>query len=82
MAILSKDRYDSTEGITSFLTDLASFNELVRLRNEAGYARRERLKEFYVFGRWNFDICGNFGTIHGFIPKEKFPEIPNVLTPT
>lgn len=80
MAITSRDRYDSKRGIASFLTDLASFNELVRLRSEAGYARHERLNDFYLFGRWSFDSCGNLGTIKEFVPKEHFPEIPDVLT--
>lgn len=80
MAVTSRDRYNSKQGIASFFTDLASFNELVRLRSEAAYARREQLNEFYVFGRWSFDTCGNLGTIRGFIPKEQFPEIPDVLT--
>jgi hypothetical protein len=81
MAIPSRERYDSKSGITAMLGSLADFNELLRLRFEAGYSRREMLTEFYLFGRWHMDVVGNTSKIVSeFIPKDQFPDMPDVLT--
>ncbi|MBI2121911.1 MAG: hypothetical protein HYT98_02205 [Candidatus Sungbacteria bacterium] len=76
-----KAPYDTNEGIQRAVKTLHKLNELVANRHRAGYERHERLKEFYVLGRWRTDSCGNFGKIISeFIPKLKFPQIPDVLT--
>ena len=77
-----KPRYDTKEGIQKILgKGLAGLNALVRDRYEAGYKKHERLGEFYVLGRWHADRCGNFGKIlPDFIVKDRFPNVPDVLT--
>ncbi|NQT50144.1 hypothetical protein HQ571_05605 [Candidatus Kuenenbacteria bacterium] len=72
--------YDRYEGIVTSLSRLPDLLRLVAERNRAYYDRGERLSEFYVMGRYFLDSCGNCGVAMGTIPKEKFPEIPNVLT--
>jgi hypothetical protein len=81
MAVTLRQRYDSREGIAEMIRTLAGLNELSRLRQEAGYSRGDRLSEFVILGRWMLDTCGNMSKILGeFIPKEKFPDIPDVMT--
>lgn len=57
--------YDSVNGIQTYLTDLASINQLARDRSDAYYKRGERLEQFCILGRWITDTCGNFGRIIG-----------------
>lgn len=83
---------DTKEGIVSLLTTgLAGFNLLVKLRHQAGYEFGEDLTKFYVLGRWCLDSCGNIDRTVCLLPqgksfttsvspKEKFLEIPDVLT--
>lgn len=56
-------RYNTVEGITEQLGDLNGLHRVIRERREAGYDRKERLREFVVLGRWMFDTCGNCGLI-------------------
>ena len=51
--------YDTIEGISEYLTTLAGFNHLAKLRHEAGYIHKERLHDFYVLGNFYLDSCGN-----------------------
>lgn len=75
-----KPWYNSKRGIKGALTSLDDFIELVSERRNAGYRKKERLNEFYVLGRYYMDACGNCHKIFGWIPKEKFPGISNVIT--
>lgn len=75
-----KAPYDTKEGIERAVKTLRGLNRLVADRHMAGYERGERLQDFYVLGRWRTDSCGNFGKVQDFIPKEKFPLIPDALT--
>lgn len=72
--------YDTTSGITKSLVSLEQFLEVLKQREIAGYLRNERLHEFYVFGRYYLDSCGNCMKAKEIVPKEKFPDIPEVLT--
>jgi hypothetical protein len=72
--------YDTKEGIAKSLETLSAFQYMLMERCSAGYDRDERMNEFYVLGRFWLDTCGNCGKIEGYIPKEQFPDIPDVLT--
>jgi len=73
--------YDSKEGIAEKITSLVGIHELIDERHVAGYDRGERMQEFVILGRWSTDTCGNFGKIGSdFIPKARWPEMPDVLT--
>ncbi len=54
--------YNTKEGIEERLREgLGGLQELVREREEAGYKRKERLREFVIlYGRFELDTCGNF----------------------
>jgi len=71
--------YDTMDGIAEALGSLESFNNLISERHAAGYNRRERLSEYFVFGRYSLDTCGNCGTISGEAPKDEIPGFPDVL---
>lgn len=78
-------KYDTIEGITEYLKDLAGLNKLQHERHEAGYDRRERLHDFIVLGRWSLDTCGNFGKIlsengWSIIPAQAIGSCPVVMT--
>lgn len=51
--------YDSYQGILDSLGSLYDFNKLLSDRQNAGYSRHERLKEWVVLGRFYLDSCGN-----------------------
>ncbi|MCK5061943.1 hypothetical protein KAR28_05355 [Candidatus Parcubacteria bacterium] len=72
--------YDTKEGIEKSLTSLAGLNHLIRARRVAGYQRDERMNEFFIFGRFSLDTCGNCSKAHGYVPKDEMPEIPDVMT--
>jgi hypothetical protein len=72
--------YDTKAGIAESLASLAAFKQMFAERHEAGYEREERLNDFYVLGRYSLDTCGNCMKAQGFIPKEVYPDIPDVLT--
>lgn len=79
---MQRQAYDTKEGIQRLITTLDGLNRLVEARRKAGYQDGERMNTFYILGRWSTDACGNFGKISGeFVPKEHFPEIPDVLEP-
>ena len=77
---MPKPWYDTVEGIQGSLGSLESLLRLVLERHEAGYKRNERMGDFFVLGRYSLDSVGNCGRIEEWIPKEKFPAIPDVLT--
>jgi hypothetical protein len=54
-------KYDTTEGIAEYLTDLAGLHQLFSDRRKAGYDRKERLSNFIILGQWATDSCGNSG---------------------
>jgi len=72
--------YDTTEGIRQSLTSLAALNSLIAARHAAGYQRNERMNEFFIFGRFSLDTCGNCSKAKGYVPKDDMPEIPDVMT--
>lgn len=80
----SRDLYDTKAGIAGHLGSLQGLHVLIDARVEAGYRRKERLNEFVLFGRWALDTCGNIGRMMSdsmsFIPKDRFPDIPDVMT--
>lgn len=78
----NKPWYDTKLGIQSTLSTLESFATLVSTRHVAGYVRHERLNEFYVLGRYSLDQSGNLNRFVGWIPKEIFPNLPDVLSHT
>ncbi len=64
---------------------LIGLHTVARCRRDAFYNRSEPLNEFCIFGRWWTDTCGNWGKAHlsinqPFMPKDRYPEIPKVLT--
>ena len=72
--------YDNKYSIKAHLNSLARFLLLVRTRHIAGYKREERMNEFCVMGRFWLDTCGNCSRIQDINPKEKVPDILDVLT--
>ncbi len=76
--------YDTKAGITSRVKTLEGLHQVFDLRREAHYKRNETLTEFCVLGRWWLDRCGNASMLgedrFTQIPKDKFPDIPDVLT--
>lgn len=78
-------KYDTIEGIKDYIKDLAGLNKLKSDRSKAYYDRKESLHEFYLFGRWSLDQCGNFMKICGdqsyyTVPALAIPRCPSVLT--
>lgn len=51
--------YDDEAGIARAAGTLAGLHALLRERHDAGYVRRERLREWVVRGRISLDTCGN-----------------------
>lgn len=72
--------YDTAVGIQEALLSLDGFTALVFARRDAGYVRNESMNEFFLFGRYFLDTVGNCGKLHGWIPKDKFPNLPDVMT--
>jgi len=80
---LDESDYDSVAGITTLVRSLELFERLLEARRESGYVRKERLHEFVVLGRFYLDSCGNcmtWVTENNLAPKDRFPDIPDVLT--
>jgi len=50
---------DTREGITEYLKDLGTFNELIAARHKAGYDDDRQLQSWVVLGRYDLDTCGN-----------------------
>jgi hypothetical protein len=73
--------YDNETGIEERLDNLLGLNELIAARRKAGYKDHQRMNEFCVLGTYMLDTCGNCGIIdQEFIPREKIPYLPRVLT--
>lgn len=72
--------YDTKEGIEKSLASLADLNRLLSARHVAGYQRDERMNEFFIFGRFSLDTCGNCGKAKGYVPKDEMPGMPDVMT--
>lgn len=54
--------YDTFAGISEAVKTLEGFNGLVRERHRAGYKRKERLRQWFLFdGAVVLDTCGNAG---------------------
>jgi len=58
---IERPSYDTPAGIRGYLANgLDGLRQLIRARREAGYDRKERLREFVVAeGRFWLDTCGN-----------------------
>lgn len=70
--------YDHKESIAQAIKTLEDLHRLIRERHIAGYERRERLSDFYIFGgRFRFDSCGN--TMRATV--DPLPERFRVLLP-
>lgn len=52
-------KYDTKESIESSLASYPSFLEMLRIRNDNGYVRNQRMNEWIVFGSVRLDACGN-----------------------
>lgn len=76
--------YDDLEQIKTNVHTLKDFHRLIAARRQAGYQQNERMSEFYLFGRWCTDSCGNIGLMGAgnrkISPKVTHPFIPDVLT--
>jgi hypothetical protein len=72
--------YDSKKQVEESVKDLAGLHILVRVRHIAGYDHKERLNQFYLFGRYWLDSCGNCCKANGKPLKDIFPNVPDVLT--
>lgn len=57
--------YNTLEAILKSISSLALFNDLIKLRHDAGYLRKESLTEFIVLGAFYLDTCGNCMQIIG-----------------
>jgi hypothetical protein len=71
--------YDTSKGIEFGLSSLSNLHALISARHAAGYDRGERLHEFIVLGRYWLDTCGNFMTATEGIPKDRMPDIPDIV---
>lgn len=71
--------YDDKEIIEQFLNSLPELNSLLKARGEAGYERNERMNEYCILGRFWLDTCGNCMKIVGYVPKDEFPNMPDVM---
>ena len=76
---IGRPRYDTKKGVAEQLTTLTDFNFLLSARHAVGYGKGERLNEFYLFGVYWLDTCGNCAKATENL-KIKFPEIPDVMT--
>lgn len=72
--------YNTKDGISASCETLEGLNTLFVARNHMGYANKEQLAEFIVLGRYLLDRCGNCDRIEDWVPKDKLPNIPDVLT--
>lgn len=72
--------YDDKDRIEESLGSLSELNRLLKARSQAGYQRNERLSEYYILGRFWLDTCGNCMKAIGYVPKDEFPDMPDVLT--
>lgn len=72
--------YDTKEKIEERIKDLEGLLTVIHRRHFAGYEYKERLNQFYLFGHFWLDACGNCCSPHGKSLKQHFPDIPDVLT--
>jgi len=78
---LTRNDYDTLDGIRRHVTTLAGLNAVIDARRSAHYDRQEELIEVWLFGRMRSDSFGNAMIASGaLIPGELFPDIPSVLT--
>jgi len=72
--------YDTKKGVEESLKSLEKLNQLTAERHCAGYTQDEDLNQFIILGRYMLDSCGNCSRSTDTIPKEIWPNIPDVLT--
>lgn len=74
-----EENYDTKERI---IKSVGSLEELAKLLTEKHHAwgRDEQLNEFFILGRYRLDNRGNIDRLTRKIPKEIFPDIPDVMT--
>jgi hypothetical protein len=54
-------RYDTPEGILTYLETLEGLHQLIRDRREAAYQRKEELTAYFIMGHWHTSSNGSFG---------------------
>lgn len=81
--------YDTREGLQARLESggLSGLREIAKARREAGYDRKERMKEWYILGIFCADSVGNFSLISDGAPIDAYkflgmsvPYPPDVMT--
>lgn len=72
--------YDDKWSIASYLSSLKDLHFVIDARCEAGYQRQERLDEFYIFGRYYLDSCGNCSKLNDRVDDAVLADLPVVLT--
>ncbi|MEI6836010.1 MAG: hypothetical protein WCK59_04215 [Candidatus Falkowbacteria bacterium] len=72
--------YDTKEGIAKSIGSLEELAKLLTKRRYGYFWKDEELKEFFILGRYRLDKRGNIDRLTGKIPKEIFPDFPDVMT--
>jgi hypothetical protein len=72
--------YDTKEGITKSIGSLEELAKLLSERRHGHFWKDEELNEFFILGRYRLDSRGNIDRLTRKIPKEIFPDIPDVMT--
>ncbi len=72
--------YDTKEGVTKSIGSLEELVKLLSERNHGYLWKDEELNEFFILGRYRLDNRGNIDRLTRKIPKEIFPDIPDVMT--
>jgi hypothetical protein len=72
--------YDTKEGITKSIGSLEELAKLLYDRHHGYLWKDEELNEFFILGRYRLDSRGNIDRLTRKIPKEIFPDIPDVMT--
>lgn len=75
---VSRDEFDTVEGISKSLTNLGTFRDMLNNRRLWRKYTEEKiyLNEFVVFGRYKLDVFGQVLTI----TSENIPDLPEVCT--
>ncbi len=74
-----KANYDTKDYIINSIKSLEELAKLLSERRYADYLDKE-LTEFFILGRYQLDNRGNINRLTRKIPKEIFPDIPDVMT--
>ncbi|MGB2791061.1 MAG: hypothetical protein WBC29_00730, partial [Candidatus Moraniibacteriota bacterium] len=72
--------YDDKAIIEQHLCSLSGLRTVLNARHNAVYEFGERLSEYYILGRFWLDSSGNCLKAIGYVPKDEFPDMSDVLT--